>query len=203
MSARKNKAIKSGYAYSWSPGSLLSSGARIKMFQIYQVGNMYQNPVKLQPSTAAELPSDAELSELISWTELTDEKAQFFSGTGVYEYSINIDGELADEYILDLGNVAESARIWINGQEAGVVWSIPFQTRVGRYLKSGPNSIKIEVANLMANRIRYMDQQGMEWRNYHEINFVNIDYKPFDASGWETMPSGLLGPVHLNSVNLE
>jgi len=26
---------------------------------------------------------------------------------------------------------------------------------------------------------------------------VNISYQPFDASGWSSMPSGLLGPVQL------
>jgi hypothetical protein len=51
------------------------------------------------------------------------------------------------------------------------------------------------VANLMSNRIRQMDQQKIVWRNYHEINFVNIDYKPFDAADWKPMDSGLLGPV--------
>jgi len=56
------------------------------------------------------------------------------------------------------------------------------------------------VDNLMANRIRYMDQQGIEWRKFHEINFVNIDYEPFDASAWEPMPSGLLGPVQLIAI---
>jgi hypothetical protein len=55
----------------------------------------------------------------------------------------------------------------------------------------------------MGNRIRYMDQHGLEWRKFHEINFVNIDYEPFDASGWEPMSSGLLGPVVLNAVDLE
>jgi hypothetical protein len=53
------------------------------------------------------------------------------------------------------------------------------------------------VANLMANRIRYMDQSGIPWRKYHGINFVNINYQPFDASKWSIMPSGLLGPVTL------
>ncbi len=32
---------------------------------------------------------------------------------------------------------------------------------------------------------------------FHEINFVNIDYQPFDASVWPAHPSGLLGPVEL------
>jgi hypothetical protein len=90
----------------------------------------------------------------------------------------------------------------VNDQKLDILWSIPFMIRVGEYLKTGENSIKIEVANLMANRIRYMDLKEMQWRNYHEINFVNIDYEPFDASGWELMPSGLLGPVVLEAFKI-
>lgn len=150
-------------------------------------------------SGGPELPAEAALSELKDWTDIEDEKALNFSGTGVYEYSLNLEGDLTDDYILDLGKVAESARVWINDQEVDVLWSIPFKVSIGKYLKPGENNIKIEVANLMANRIRYMDREGLEWRKFHEINFVNIDYKPFDASGWQPMPSGLLGPVVLTT----
>lgn len=141
-----------------------------------------------------QLPADQVLNQLGSWTTLSDE-AEAFSGRVTYTTTFNLAEKEADEYVLDLGKVSESGRVWINGQEVGVLWNIPFQARVGEYLKAGENTIKVEVVNLMANRIRYMDQQGIEWRRYHEINFVNIDYKPFDASSWEPMPSGLLGPV--------
>ncbi len=33
-----------------------------------------------------------------------------------------------------------------------------------------------------------------------EVNFVTINYKPFDASGWPLIPSGLLGPVTLTPL---
>lgn len=141
-----------------------------------------------------ELPSNHQLSNLGSWTELSDE-GEAFSGQGIYMATFTLPAKDAHEYLLDLGKVSESARVWINGEPIGILWSIPFQARIGQYLKVGENTIKVEVANLMANRIRYMDQQGIEWRRYHEINFVNIDYKPFDASVWDPMPSGLLGPV--------
>jgi len=49
----------------------------------------------------------------------------------------------------------------------------------------------------MANRIRYMDRNHITWRNYHEINFVNIRYQPYDAAKSKPMPSGLVGPVKL------
>jgi hypothetical protein len=71
---------------------------------------------------------------------------------------------------------------------------------VGKYLKQGENTITIEVANLMANRIRYMDKNKIEWRRYHEINFVNINYKNFDAADWNVRPSGLEGPVTITAL---
>lgn len=142
-----------------------------------------------------EMPAAQHLDKLVSWTELPDQKGEAFSGSGLYTTTFKLPSKPAGEYILDLGKVSESARVWINNQEVGLLWSIPFQTRVGQYLKEGENTIQIEVTNLMANRIRDMDKKGIEWRKYHEINFVNIDYKPFDASVWKPMPSGLLGPV--------
>jgi len=147
------------------------------------------------------IPADQKLKNLISWTELPDKKAEAFSGTGEYTITFNLPGKKAGEYLLDLGKVNESARVWLNGQEIGILWSIPFRARVGGYLKPGKNTLKVEVANLMANRIRYMDQQKIEWRRYHEINFVNINYKPFDASVWKPMASGLIGPVTLTAYN--
>lgn len=146
------------------------------------------------------LPEDRELNELKPWTSDGDSDAINFSGSAVYSASFNLNGKPASDYLLDLGKVCESARVRINGGDAGIVWSIPFTIRIGKFLKPGQNTIEIEVANLMANRIRWMDQQKMEWRRYHEINFVNINYLPFDASAWLPLPSGLAGPVTLQPV---
>jgi hypothetical protein len=145
------------------------------------------------------LPSGKTMNQLQNWTNFTDDTTtQNFSGTGVYTTTFTLPAKKASEYLLELGKVNESAKVYINGKEVGILWSIPFQARIGKYLKAGQNTITIEVANLMANRIRYMDRSGMEWRKYHEINFVNIDYKNFDASAWKVQPSGLLGPVTIS-----
>ncbi len=141
------------------------------------------------------LPAATELKQLVSWTELPDKLANNYSGSAVYKATFELGKKISGEYLLDLGKVRESARVRVNGKDAGILWSIPFTTKIGHLLKPGTNTIEIEVANLMANRIRQMDQQKVVWRNYHEINFVNIDYKPFDAANWKPMPSGLLGPV--------
>ena len=148
------------------------------------------------------LPEDKTLVSLMPWTATNDSLANNFSGTASYTTEFKLEGPLAQDYLLQLGAVCESTRVWINGSLAGTAWSIPFRLKVGKYLRKGKNTIRIEVANLMANRIRFMDRNGLSWKNYHEINFVNIDYKNFDASGWDVQPSGLKGPVTLQPLKV-
>lgn len=141
------------------------------------------------------MPASRQLDRPELWTSPKDTAANAYSGSGVYTTTFTLAKKDAGEYVLDLGEVHESAHVWVNGQDAGILWAIPFRARIGQYLKEGSNEIRIEVANLMANRIRYMDQHKVSWRKYHEINFVNINYTPFDAAGWMVQPSGLRGPV--------
>jgi hypothetical protein len=97
---------------------------------------------------------------------------------------------------LDLGAVHASARVRLNGIDLGILIAPPF-TVEARGLRQGANLLEIEVTTTAANRIRDLDRRGVAWRVFHDINFVNIDYKPFDASEWPVRPSGLAGPVRL------
>jgi hypothetical protein len=141
------------------------------------------------------IPSPVTIDSLVDWTTLPDTAMASFSGKGTYTTTFLLPAKQAKEYLLQLDQVYESAHIWINGHDAGIIWSIPYTCRIGQYLRPGKNEIRIEVANLMANHIRYMDQHHLPWRQYHEINFVNINYKDFDASNWSLRPSGLVGKV--------
>ncbi|MBN8720881.1 MAG: glycoside hydrolase [Sediminibacterium magnilacihabitans] len=148
------------------------------------------------------IPVDRTMKRLQPWTRFTeDSTTQYFSGSAVYSTSFQLNTKTADDYFLQLDQLYESAKIKINGKDAGIIWSIPFKLKIGQYLKAGKNTIEIEVCNLMANRIRYMDRHRLEWRKYHEINFVNINYKNFDASDWKVQPSGLGGAVRIIPVN--
>ena len=80
---------------------------------------------------------------------------------------------------------------------AGVVVAHPFRLDVTEGLRNGRNEIAVEVTNLSANRIRDLDRRGVAWRKFYDVNLVDQNYKPFDASGWDPEPSGLLGPVRL------
>lgn len=146
-----------------------------------------------------ELPADITTRDLKSWTEIGDEEAKRFAGTARYSIEVNIpDG--ADDWEIDLGDVRESARVFINGKEAAGLFSVPFSAAVGRYLKPGSNLLEIEVTNLSANRIRDLDIRKVNWKKFHEINFVDINYRKFNAARWSLTPSGLLGPVTLTRM---
>lgn len=148
-----------------------------------------------------QLPKTKTISTLQPWTSFADSAAQSFAGSAIYKLSFNLPEIKAKEALLQLDQVYESAKVKINGQAAGIIWSIPYRLRVKDLLKKGNNVIEIEVANLMANRIKDMDTKGLSWRAYHEINFVNINYQPFDAANWKVAPAGLAGEVTLTLYN--
>ena len=119
-------------------------------------------------------------------------------GTGLYQVSFIIPSDMKpDNWMLDLGDVRESARVRINGQEVTTLFAVPFRTLVGQYLKPGKNVLEVEVTNLPANRIAEYDRQGIKWRKFKDINVVGINYKKGGYEQWQPVPSGLLGPVKL------
>ena len=147
------------------------------------------------------LPARENLSKLTSWTMFDDKETSQFHGTARYTISFEAPTGKADNWILDLGKVCESARVTVNGRKLGTIWSEPFQICIGSYLKEGTNTLQIDVTNLAANRIRDLDINKVNWKYFHNINVVNIDYKPFDASNWPVFDSGLIGPVTLTPLN--
>ena len=62
------------------------------------------------------------------------------------------------------------------------------------------NVPEVEITSVAANRIRDLDRRGVKWKTFRDINIVDINYKPFDASNWPLTDCGLLGPVTLTPV---
>ncbi len=141
------------------------------------------------------LPAKQEISKLTSWTEFEDGEVDRFYGTARYTLKFEVPRLKADDWTLDLGKVCNSAKATVNGKYLGTLWSEPFQINVGPYLNDGTNTLEVEVTNLAANRVRDLDIKKVNWKYFYDINIVNIDYKPFDASGWPLFDSGLIGPV--------
>jgi hypothetical protein len=139
--------------------------------------------------------------KLASWTSSGDTNAANFAGTA--RYHVKFDAtvfESMPSVSLDLGKVCQSARVRLNGRDYGTLFTPPFRVVVDN-LKAKDNVLEVEVTSTSANRIRDLDRRGVKWQNFHDINFVNLNYKKFDASDWPLADAGLLGPVTLQPVS--
>ncbi len=142
------------------------------------------------------LPSPTTIEQLTSWTEWQgiSEALRAFSGTARYTITFTKPSGNANAWAIDLGTVCHTARVRLNGHNIGTLYARPFRSVITHDLREGENHLDIEVTNLMANHLAHLDRQGQPWKKFF---FVNIQYQEFDASNWEPLPSGLLGPVQL------
>ena len=169
--------------------------SKSKEQSIELTGNWTIDFVRGKPS----IPSSAVIKTLQSWTTLPD-SAVYFSGSAVYKTEFDVSKSIlqAQDLILHLGDVREVASVKINGRAIGIAWSIPYQLQIPQdLLKEKDNVLEVEVTNLSANYMRLRDRQAPDWKKFYDINIVDITYKKFDATKWEPMPSGLLGPIKI------
>lgn len=138
------------------------------------------------------IPEPRAISQLQSWHQFLDGPGQYFSGTATYTTSFTRPAQNPEGWLLNLEGVHESVQVSLNGQVLDTLFSLPMEMIIPDQLLQENNTLELKICNLMANRIKYMDENQMEWRKFHEINFVNIHYKPFDATDWEFQPSGLV-----------
>ncbi|MDR1414639.1 MAG: hypothetical protein LBI96_02415 [Odoribacteraceae bacterium] len=131
------------------------------------------------------------------WTELPHPAATVNSGTAVYATRFTLPRQRADDWRLSLGKVYESARVRVNGREAGTAWALPMTIDIGHLLREGENLLEIEVTNLPANRVADYDRRGIPWRVFKEINIVDLSYKKTTYGHWGVLPAGLGGDVRL------
>jgi hypothetical protein len=152
-------------------------------------------------SGGPELPDVIELDTLSSWTNFGSDYGAF-SGTASYTTRFKRPAGSATEWLLDLGNVKETARIFLNGIPLASLIGPSYQCYLDSSVLKEENVLEIRVSNLMANRIADIDRAGVFWKKFYNINFParkpeNRKNGLFDASQWKPRESGLIGPVRL------
>ncbi|MNL54112.1 Glycosyl hydrolases family 2, sugar binding domain [compost metagenome] len=99
-----------------------------------------------------------------------------FSGTFRYDTEFEWDGS-GNGILLELGEVYETAEVWVNGENAGLNLCPPYRLEIVGPIKKGKNHLVIEVTNTLAK-----------------------DQRDFLSSFSQQEPSGLLGPVKLRAI---
>jgi hypothetical protein len=151
------------------------------------------------------LPAPVEVNELSSWTQLSEETT-WYSGSGRYELTFTIEKSSPSGWWLDLGRVAYTAKVKLNGEDIGALIGPNYRLWVGKDLIRDENLLEVTVSNLMANRIADLDKRGVFWKRFYNINFPagrDANRGPdnlFTAKNWQPLDSGLLGPVTLTPV---
>ena len=97
-----------------------------------------------------------------------------FSGTFRYETGFTWSRAPGKRVVIDLGEVFETAEVFLNGQSAGVRISPPYRFDISKLMKTGSNNLTIEVTNTLVKETPDIFSR-----------FAQLE------------PSGLLGPVQL------
>ncbi|MGV3540959.1 MAG: glycosylhydrolase-like jelly roll fold domain-containing protein [Rufibacter sp.] len=180
--------------------------------------------VSFPPNLGA--PAKAVLPELISLHKHKEDGVKYFSGTATYTKEFTVPaGALAPgkRLFLDLGRVEVMAEVKVNGKDLGTLWKPPYRVEVTEAVKSGRNSLEVQVTNLWPNRLigdeqlpavnKYGGPKGDNPGVIKELPAWYVQDKPMPAGGrvaFSTymhftkdsplLESGLIGPVVLRQA---
>ncbi|THU36053.1 glycoside hydrolase family 2 protein [Niastella caeni] len=148
-----------------------------------------------------DLPKTTTLTRLGSWTDVPEPMVKEFSGTAQYSIEFPKPAGTAPAYVLDLGKVAWSAEVVLNGKNLGTLLGPVYRVTIPASLLKADNELYINVTNGMTNRILDLEKQGVAWKKFYNVNFPSRLAENrgadgvFTAAKWEYETSGLLGPV--------
>jgi len=148
------------------------------------------------------LPGEVQLDTLTLWTDLAGEEYRNFSGSATYTKHFARPSAKSLWWKLELGEVQESAEVFLNGQSLGTLLGPHYEVVIDDTMIKDSNTLEIVVSNLMANHIAALDRQHVFWRKFYNVNFParkaeNRVNGLFCAITWEAYESGLKGPVTL------
>lgn len=117
-----------------------------------------------------------------------------YSGKIVYQSSYNLHKKPENKVLIELTDLGVMAKIKINGDYAGGIWTRPYRLDISKYVKEGNNVIEIEVVTTWKNRmigdLTLPKNKRLTWAPiYPEENKRNGLQK-----------SGLIGPVKITEI---
>ncbi len=136
-------------------------------------------------------PEQYHMQELKCWTDSDVEGVRYYSGTATYTREFIVEADVLSEgaqAFVVFEDIQNMARVFVNGQDCGIVWIPPYKANITPYLKAGNNQITVEVVNVWNNRI------VGDLRNPDQKQYTNTNVKTSRFSANQPLTrSGLLG----------
>lgn len=152
------------------------------------------------------LPADQIVEKPGSWTDLAGDDVKSFSGTAQYSTHFAKPRFSAAHYLIDLGEVQETAEVMLNGQKLATLLGPAYQLVVPAALLKQGNLLEIKITNGMPNRIADLERKGVVWKKFYNTNFPSRLPQNrgadgiFTAAKWQPKAAGLLGPVVISGL---
>ena len=147
--------------------------------------------------------------DLVDWSKHSDPAIKFYSGIATYKTTFDSPEVGPSTLYLSLGSVQKIARVKLNGEAIGIVWTTPYRLDVTGKVRPTGNILEIEVANTWVNRLIGDQQPGdkgartLKWENgllegksYPAGRYTFTTVSNYTAKS-PLQESGLLGPVQL------
>jgi len=142
-------------------------------------------------------PAEIGVDVLVPWKDLPGLSAEgrAFSGTAAYSAMWDMPAEFPHQLFLDLGEVRDFARVFVNGREVAALWAKPYRCDVAPFLKPGANDVRIEVTSTWFNRLAYDYGQPPELRKTWTVWDIGSRTPPCLMPNAKLRVSGMTGPV--------
>lgn len=130
--------------------------------------------------------------QLFDWSQSDDDRIRYFSGHARYTTTFKQQKKPAGRVWLSLPNVKDIAHVWVNGQDCGLAWTAPYEVDITQALKTGQNTLEIEVVNTWHNALRGADKGKAPYNGI----WTNARYR---SKGDGLLPAGLLAQPKLKT----
>ncbi len=91
---------------------------------------------------------------LMDWTTYQNPRIKYYSGDCLYAMSFKVSKkENNQQWLLRLPPINGNVKVYVNGQETGLIWCSPWASDISRYVKSGINKLELRVSNVLSNRM--------------------------------------------------
>ncbi|MCD6347244.1 MAG: hypothetical protein J7L96_07480 [Bacteroidales bacterium] len=143
-------------------------------------------------------PKAYQLDKLTSWPDIDNEGIKYYSGSARYSRNFSVSEEVLSkvtEAFVRFENIQEMARVFVNGNDCGIVWTPPYKANISPYLKAGANKIEVQVINTWNNRI-VGDLRHPEGKAYTKTNAKSKFSKKSPL-----LKSGLIGKAEILLMN--